>query len=67
MELTAIEEMGRIKDCSNVFEVNSKYPKNIQGLLRDISSLRVTEVTVERLFSSLKFIKNDLTREVFQV
>ena len=55
MELTAIEEMGRINDCSNVFEVNSKYPKNIQGLLRDISSLRVTEVTVERLFS-LKMI-----------
>ena len=60
MELTEIEEIARIKDCSNVFEVISKHPKNIQGLLRDISSLPVTQVTAERLFSSLKFIKNDL-------
>ena len=50
MELTAIEEMSRIKDCSNVFEVISKYPKNKQGLLRDISSLPITQVTAERLF-----------------
>ena len=37
-ELNAIEESGRIKGCSNVFEVISKYPTNIQGLGRDISS-----------------------------
>ena len=36
-ELTAIEEIGRIKGCSNVFEVISKYPKNIQELFRDTS------------------------------
>ena len=36
MELAAIVEMGGIKDCSNVFEVISKYPKSTQGLLRNI-------------------------------
>ena len=40
-ELNAIEEIGRIKGCSNVFEVISKYPKKYKG------------VSVERLFSSL--------------
>ena len=46
---SAIEKIGRIKGCSNVFEVISKNPKNTQGLLRDISSLTVTQVSVERL------------------
>ena len=31
-----LAEIDRIKDCSNVFELISKYPKNIQGLLMDI-------------------------------
>ena len=50
---------------------NGGFPQNLPGrftsvcsviqvLFRDISSLPVTQVTVERLFSSLKFIKNDL-------
>ena len=57
MQLTAIEEIGRIKGCTNVFGVISKYPKNIQELLIDIFSLSVTQVTVERLLSSIKVIK----------
>ena len=29
MKLTEIEEIARIKDCSNVFEVISKHPKKM--------------------------------------
>ena len=32
-ELTEIEEMGKIKGYSNLFEVILKYWKNLQGLL----------------------------------
>ena len=65
-QLTAINEMGRIMGCSNVFEVILRYPKHIQWLLRDISLLNVTQVSVERLFSSLKFIAiGDLQRVKF--
>ena len=56
---TIFQGIGVTTPEFGVFGVFMKYPKNIHGLLRDIYSLPVTQVTVERLFSNLKFIKNE--------
>lgn len=54
-----IEKLGRIKS-SNVFEGLQKYPSSFQLPCQIVSSMPVSQVSVERLFSSLKLVMSDL-------
>ena len=49
------ERLGRLK-LSNVGDIISKYPPNVQPVSRIISCLPFTQVSVERLFSHLKLV-----------
>ena len=54
-----IESLGRLKG-ENVFKNIELYPKICHDLFNDVSCLPISQASVERLFSTLKFMKNDL-------
>ncbi|XP_053892578.1 BEN domain-containing protein 5 isoform X2 [Malaclemys terrapin pileata] len=55
----AMESIGRLK-VKSVFEAIHSYPHRIQAACRIASSMTTTQASVERLFSALKLILNDL-------
>ncbi|XP_050798424.1 uncharacterized protein LOC127045816 isoform X2 [Gopherus flavomarginatus] len=55
----AMESIGRLK-VKSVFEAIHSYPHRIQAACRIASSMPTTQASVERLFSALKLILNDL-------
>ncbi|XP_044860223.1 uncharacterized protein LOC123363376 [Mauremys mutica] len=55
----AMESIGRLK-VKSVFEAIQSYPHRIQAACRIASSMPTTQASVERLFSALKLILNDL-------
>ncbi|KAM7165993.1 uncharacterized protein RBU57_007033 isoform 2-T2 [Macrochelys suwanniensis] len=54
-----MEAIGRLK-VKSVFEAIHSYPHRIQAACRIASSMPTTQASVERLFSALKLILNDL-------
>ncbi|CAM5156720.1 unnamed protein product [Natator depressus] len=55
----AMESIGRLK-VKSVFEAIHSYPPSIQAACRIALSMPTTQASVERLFSALKLILNDL-------
>ena len=54
-----IESLGRLKGDS-VFKNIELYPKICHELFNDVSCLPISQASVERLFATVKFMKNDL-------
>ncbi|XP_043362981.1 uncharacterized protein LOC119850770 isoform X2 [Dermochelys coriacea] len=59
----AMESIGRLK-VKTVFEAIHSYPHRIQAACRIASSMPTTQASVERLFSALKLILNDMRQGV---
>lgn len=55
-----IENTPRLKKNVSPFKAISLYPTDIQEACRIVTALPVSQVAVERLFSALKYIYNDL-------
>lgn len=56
-----LEHLGRVTGFEDMFEViNTRFPESIQECSRLATCLPVSQASVERLFSALKFIYSDL-------
>ena len=54
-----METLGRLK-AKDVWDVIQMYPENIREVAQVVSCLPPTQVSVERLFSALRFLVSDL-------
>ena len=54
------QDKTRLRKIKDLFEAIEEYPDQLKDVARLLSSMPVTQVSVERLFSALKLMKSDL-------